>query len=85
LELSFEKMQSGRYVLKVLGYTCPYPTLYTLKVLEKLSEGEVLEVLTDSQPSRKSIEEKVSEINCKVLDVEMLDNAVWRIVIRKGG
>jgi len=60
MELKLEE-KAGKYILRILGYACSYPTLYTLKTLEKLERDAVLEVLTDSQPSVKTIEEKVKE------------------------
>lgn len=82
MELKLEE-RSGKYILRILGYACPYPTLYTLKTLEKLEKNAILEVLTDSQPSRKTIEEKVKERGHEVINIEKLENAVWRITIRK--
>jgi len=73
----------GRYKLEILGLPCPYPTLYTIKTLEEIREGEVLEVIFDNQPSTKTIQEAVIKRGHEVLSVERLNEALWRIVIKK--
>ncbi|MCS7126137.1 MAG: sulfurtransferase TusA family protein [Aigarchaeota archaeon] len=77
------EVEPGRYVLKVLGLPCPYPTMYTIKTLEKIKEDEVLEVIFDNQPSSKTIQDAVVARGYKVLSVERLEEALWKIVVKK--
>lgn len=77
------QLESGRYMLKVLGLPCPYPVLYTVKALEKMGDGEILEVLFDNQPSCETIREAAAIRGCEVLDLERLEVALWKITIRK--
>ncbi len=77
------QLESGRYILKIIGLPCPYPVLYTVKALDKIKEGEVLEVLFDNQPSCETIKEAAIRKGCQVLTLERLEEALWKITIRK--
>lgn len=55
MAVKFEKVSEGNYVLDVQGYVCPHPQLYTKKGLEKLKQGEVLELIFDNPSSGESI------------------------------
>lgn len=85
MKVEFKEIRRGRYLLKVIGYTCPFPTLYTLRALEKVKSGETLEVLTDSRPSCKTIPEAVTKKGHHVISVEHVDRTLWKIVIKKKG
>jgi TusA-related sulfurtransferase len=83
VKVKLEKIDKNKFTLEVIGYTCPFPTLYTLKALEKLSKDDLLEVITDNQPSCKTVPEAVESRGCKVLGIEQAGKALWKIVIRK--
>ena len=53
--MKFEKKSEGLYGLDVCGYVCPHPQLYTKKALEKMKEGELLELVFDNASSGESI------------------------------
>jgi tRNA 2-thiouridine synthesizing protein A len=53
--IKFEKKEDGYYTLDCMGYVCPHPQIYTKKALEKIGEGEVLEVSFDNPSSSESI------------------------------
>lgn len=55
MAMRFEKRGDGDFVLDVTGYVCPHPQLYTKKALEKMQDGDVLEVLFDNPSSAESI------------------------------
>lgn len=55
MAVKFEKKKEGVFVLDVHGYVCPHPQLYTKKALDKIKQGEVLEVLFDNPSSGESI------------------------------
>lgn len=52
-----EKIKSGKadVVLDLRGESCPEPQIEIAKVLKKMKEGEVLEVLVDREPINVSI------------------------------
>jgi tRNA 2-thiouridine synthesizing protein A len=81
--VKFVKIDEGKYLLDVRGYTCPYPVIYTRKALTKLSSGNTLEVLTDNPPSCENVPRAVKEDGHEVLSVENIGRGVWRITIVK--
>jgi len=48
MAMKFEKTGEGTYILDVCGYVCPHPQIYCKKSLEKMKEGEVVEVILDN-------------------------------------
>jgi len=55
MAVKFEKTGDGTYVLDVQGYVCPHPQLYTKKGMEKLKQGEILDLIFDNPSSGESI------------------------------
>jgi tRNA 2-thiouridine synthesizing protein A len=68
--MKFEKKGDGVYMLDVCGYVCPHPQIYCKKSLEKIAEGEVLEMTFDNPSSAETI-------------VQMLDQAGHDLMERK--
>lgn len=66
--MSFEKIEEGRYRLNVNGYVCPHPQIYTKKSLEKLSSGDILELIFDNPSSGESIEAMIENNGDELLD-----------------
>jgi tRNA 2-thiouridine synthesizing protein A len=81
--VKFGRVGEGRYVLDVRGYVCPYPVIYTRKVMARLKSGEVLEVLTDNPPSCENVPRSAREDGHEVKSVEKVGEGVWKIVIVK--
>lgn len=79
------KRPDGGLVLDVRGYVCPYPVIYARKALARLSEGEILEVITDNPPSCENVPRAMREDGHEVLSVEPVEEGVWRIVVKKRG
>ncbi len=55
MAMKFEKKGDGVYALDVCGYVCPHPQIYCKKSLEKIAEGEVLEMTFDNPSSAETI------------------------------
>ncbi len=55
MAMAFTKREDGVYLLDVTGYVCPHPQIYTKKALEKIGEGDMLEVTFDNPSSAESI------------------------------
>jgi len=53
--MKFDKQGDGAYRLDVTGYVCPHPQLYTKKALEKIGQGDILELVFDNPSSGESI------------------------------
>lgn len=68
MAMKFEKKGNGLYLLDVKGYVCPHPQIYSKKALEKMKEGEVLEVLFDNPSSAESI-----SMMCDQMGVEIIE------------
>lgn len=64
------------------GLCCPYPSFETVKHISKLGDGEVLEVITDSEESAKdSIPNVCNKRNWHF--IVMQDGNQWRLRIIK--
>ncbi len=70
MAMKFEKKGDGVYMLDVCGYVCPHPQIYCKKSLEKIGEGEVLEMTFDNPSSAETI-------------VQMLDQAGHELMEKK--
>jgi tRNA 2-thiouridine synthesizing protein A len=70
MAMKFEKNADGTYMLDVCGYVCPHPQIYCKKSLEKMSEGDVLNMVFDNPSSAETI-------------IQMLDQAGHELVERK--
>lgn len=68
MAIKFDKKGEGVYTLDCLGYVCPHPQLYTKKMLEKISSGDILEVVFDNPSSSESI-----SAMCDVSDNEIIE------------
>lgn len=69
--------------LDLRGKVCPYPTLEPRLILKEMSDGEVLEVVTDYYPARQTIPSLMKELGylCELVDG---DKPVFRFLIQKG-
>jgi tRNA 2-thiouridine synthesizing protein A len=68
MAVKFEKTGDGTYVLDVCGYVCPHPQIYTKKSLEKMKEGEILEVIFDNPSSKETIMQMCEQAGHEVLE-----------------
>jgi tRNA 2-thiouridine synthesizing protein A len=70
--------------LDVQGEICPYPQIYTMRKLESMRPGTVLEVLTDHPPAAEETIPGYCEEMLYAYSVKK-EGAVYLIKIRKGG
>ena len=54
-EMKFAKTGDNTYSLDVCGFVCPHPQLYTKKSLEKIQEGDILNIVFDNPSSKETI------------------------------
>jgi tRNA 2-thiouridine synthesizing protein A len=66
--MKFEKKSEGRFMLDVCGYVCPHPQIYTKKALEKMKEGDVLDIVFDNPSSGESIAAMLDTIGDEVIE-----------------
>jgi len=81
-KFNLQKMDEKSYCLDVRGYVCPYPQLLTMRALESLSSGDVLEVILDNPPSVRDIPPALKEKGYKVSDVSSIAEGKWKIVVQ---
>ncbi len=83
--MKFNKLSEGQYQLDVCGYVCPHPQLYTKKALEKMKEGEVLEIVFDNPSSGESIAAMLDTIGDEILErVKDGSKLTWKVRKRRG-
>jgi len=70
--------------LDVRGEICPYPLTETKKAMAKLGPGERLEVVLDYALSLETIPRWAQQQGHRVLTIEELGPAEWRILLEKG-
>ena len=70
MAMKFEKASDGTYMLDVCGYVCPHPQIYCKKSLEKMNEGETLNMVFDNPSSAETI-------------IQMLDQAGHELLNKK--
>lgn len=80
--IEIQRIGKGRYSLDVRGHVCPYPELLTLRALQSLSSGDVLEVLLDNPPSVRDIPLTISKRGYGKPDVSRVDKGTWKIIVQ---
>ena len=68
MAMKFEKTGEGTYMLDVCGYVCPHPQIYCKKSLEKMSEGDVVEVILDNPSSVETIAQMCDQVGNEVME-----------------
>lgn len=81
--MKFNKKEDGVYELDVTGYVCPHPQLYTLKSMEKLQEGMILEVLIDNPSSVESVVQASNDKGYTIMGQESPKTGVTAVKIQK--
>jgi len=81
--MKYEKRDDGSIELDVTGYVCPHPQLYTLKFMEKISDGGILEVLIDNPSSVESVTQACSDKGFTILEKTSPKTGVTAVKIQK--
>jgi tRNA 2-thiouridine synthesizing protein A len=84
MAVKFEKVSDDTYMLDVQGYVCPHPQLYTKKAMEKLKQGEVLELVFDNPSSGESIIAMCQTDGNEIVEQARQSGKAMRWRIRKG-
>lgn len=66
-----------------LGEMCPRPQLLTVKVVDEIGVGEVIEVLTDNAAAVEGFPALAMKLNCEHL-ATVREAGHWRIYLRRG-
>ena len=81
--MKFSKNDDGTYELDVTGYVCPHPQLYTLKCMEKLQDGMVMDVLIDNPSSVESVTQACNGKGYEILEKTNPKAGVTALKIQK--
>ena len=65
------------------GEVCPYTFVKSKLAMEELGLGEVLEVIVDHEPAVENVPKSMQNEGQKVLTVEKISGADWRMVFKK--
>ena len=65
------------------GEVCPYTFVKSKLAMEELRLGEVLEVIVDHEPAVENVPKSMQNEGQRVLTVEKLNGADWRMVFKK--
>lgn len=71
------------YVVDCMGAMCPRPQLLTKKVLEQLSDGEIVEIVSDNPAAVEAFPWLAETLACSYLTT-LRERDCWRIYLRKG-
>ncbi len=83
MAMKFEKVSDGKYMLDVCGYVCPHPQIYTKKSIEKINEGDILEVIFDNPSSKETIVQMCEQAGHELLE-EKTEGGKLMLKIEKG-
>ena len=65
------------------GEVCPYTFVKSKLAMEEMRLGEVLEVIVDHEPAVENVPKSMQNEGQRVLTVEKLNGADWRMVFKK--
>lgn len=69
-------------VLDLCGECCPYPPIYTLRELQEMKSGEILEVIVDHPPSVTNVPEEVRKAGHEVVGEPQRNGAEFHLFFR---
>ncbi len=82
-DVKFDKISDTEYNLDVCGFVCPHPQLYTKKSLEKINEGDILNVTFDNPSSKETIVQMIDSAGHDILD-DSTEGGKIKLRIEKG-
>ena len=83
MAMKFEKTGEGKYMLDVCGYVCPHPQIYCKKSIEKMAEGETLNMIFDNPSSGETIKQMLDQAGHELVE-EKKEGSKIIFVIKKG-
>ena len=67
-DVKFEKTGDNTDSLDVCGYVCPHPQMYCKKSLQKMEEGDILQLVFDNPSSKETIIQMCEAQGDEILD-----------------
>lgn len=71
--------------INLKGITCPHNFVRIKLALEKMRDGQNLEVLVDDGPPMHNVPRSIKEEGHRIIRAERLADNGFRLLIRKGG
>ena len=71
------------FFVDALGLKCPKPLTETRKMLNKMPDGGIVEVLFDHKISHEELPKAMVESGNTILDLAGLPEGGWKITIKK--
>lgn len=69
--------------LDIKGQVCPYTFVRSKLAIEKMSLGEVLEIVTDHKPASENVPRSMENEGQKILRIDQVAEKEWHIFVRK--
>jgi TusA-related sulfurtransferase len=80
-KIAIKKIGEKHYTLDIRGSVCPYPQLFTIRALDKLTSGDTLDVTLDNPPSVRDIPPVIEKKGHNISKILNVDKGVWQIII----
>jgi tRNA 2-thiouridine synthesizing protein A len=65
------------------GQVCPYTFVRSKLAIEKMSLGEVLEIVLDHKPAVENVPKSMENEGQKVLKIDQTGEKEWHVFVRK--
>ncbi len=65
------------------GEVCPYTFVKSKLALEEMGKAQVLQVIVDHLPAVENVPRSMNIEGQEILEVAQIDQADWRIIVRK--
>jgi len=65
------------------GQVCPYTFVRSKLAIERMSLGEVLEVILDHKPAVENVPKSMENEGQKVLKIDQVGEKEWHLFVRK--
>lgn len=69
--------------IDIRGQVCPYTFVRSKLAIEKMSIGEVLEIILDHRPAVENVPKSMENEGQKVLKIDQTGEKEWHIFVRK--
>jgi tRNA 2-thiouridine synthesizing protein A len=80
MAMKFEKKGDKAYMLDVCGYVCPHPQIYCKKSLEKMSEGDTLEMIFDNPSSAETIIQMLEQGGHEIIEKKNVGSKIVFVI-----
>ena len=70
-------------ILDLSGEACPAPLVKSRRAMDKMENGEILEIIVTDEDSKVNITMAAKELGIEVRRVEEDKDGRWHIIVRK--